>query len=203
MNLTLFEFYADLRNELLEVIGVVENSKQGWGWDNTQTNWCTQRKLENLFDKYSMLAACFDIHVVKRHSPCGNPRHDKYGDGGYVVKKLDGEIIEYSHSKYSWSNLKQGNLNCVCPCSKDNEKTNHYVLLDVICDKDADQEIYNKMASVMWDIHEAIFNAEDKKPRSSIREYILRAIIKINDELLPQGMDEYIKSMRKKTGSKA
>lgn len=48
----IFEYYASLRSEILEVVTGVENS--GWSlfWDDTTPNYVTKRKLEELYKKY-------------------------------------------------------------------------------------------------------------------------------------------------------
>ncbi|WP_436307873.1 hypothetical protein [Variovorax sp. LjRoot290] len=41
-------------------------------------------------------------------------------------------------------------------------------------------------------IQEAVDRSVDRVPRSAIRESLLRAVIELNEGILPQGIDEYI-----------
>jgi hypothetical protein len=48
------------------------------------------------------------------------------------------------------------------------------------------------LVEIFMDIADAVDNSGDKKPRSGIRELLLRAILRINDQLLPIPMDEFV-----------
>ena len=66
--------------------------------------------------------------------------------------------------------------------------------------KNAGHELCSKLEEVLSDINESIACAGEKESRSAIRENLLRAVLGINDQLLPEPMDSYI---RRKTGSNA
>lgn len=89
--------------------------------------------------------------------------------------------------------MYQGDRVCVCPCSNENEPTKHWVIDDVVYDKGADQYLCKNLEHILSDINEAVNSSGDKMPRSAIREYLLRAVLRINDQILPESMDKYIR----------
>lgn len=187
--MNIFEYYASLRSEILEIVTGVKNS--GWSlyWDETTPNYITKKKLEKLYKKYLNEAEKFGLYVVTRHCDCPNSKHRDY-----PVSNEYGLTITYNDERYVWNGgqMYQGFRNCVCPCSPKNKLSQHHVIDDVIYDKNYDQELCKKIEDILYDIVEAVDCAGDKKPRSAIRENLLRAVLRINDQLLPDPMDLYI-----------
>lgn len=187
--MSLFDYYVALRSEILEIVTGVENSAHSLFWDNTTPNYVTKSRLKKLFTKYLAAAKDFGLLVVIRHGDCPNPSHSEY-----PTSNSYGLNIPYRSAGYVWNGgqFHQGSRLCVCPCSKDNKPTEHHVIEDIIYDQRANPDICNRLELILSDIFESIDSAGDKKPRSAIREYLLRAILRINDELLPEPMDKYI-----------
>lgn len=187
--MSLFKYYAALRTEILEIITGVENSGPSLFWDDTTPNWLSKLRLEKLHAKYLANARSFGLLVVTRHCDCQNPTH-----GNYPISNTYGLHVEYKRSGYIWNDgqFYQGKRKCVCPCSSKNKETEHHVIDDIIYDENSDVEKCAKLEAILCDIYESIDCAGDKKPRSAIREYLLRAILRINDELLPEPIDTYI-----------
>ena len=183
-----------MRAEILKVVTGVENS--GWSlfWDDTTPNYVTKRKLEELYKKYLMIAQKFGLYVVTRHCDCSNPKHSDY-----PVSNNYGLEISYRDEKFVWNGgqMYQGPRSCICPCFPKNNQSQHYVIDDVIYDNSSDQELCERIEGILLDVVEAIGCTGDNKPRSAIRENLLRAVLRINDQLLPETMDVYIKSQRK------
>lgn len=192
--MTLLEFYSNLRRELASEISGVQDAGVSLFWDNTRPNHLTRSNLKEIYNQYLRDAQDFGFYVVTRHSDCPNPNHHDYVVDDYVVDNRYGLQVSYLDEDYNWpgGQMDQGMRKCVCPCTEGNEPTEHWVIDDIIYRKDADQSVCQALERVMSDIHTAIQNAGDNRPRSSIREYLLRAIIKINDQILPLPMDEYI-----------
>ena len=78
------------------------------------------------------------------------------------------------------------------PLLSKNSVTEHHVIDDVIYRKGSNLELCESLESILIDIYTAIECAADKKTRSAIRENLLKAVIKINDQLLPEPMESYI-----------
>lgn len=184
-----FDYYTSLRSEILEVITGVENSGGSLFWDETTPNIVTKHKLIDLYAEYLSKAKAFGLYVVTRHCDCPNPKH-----GFYPVSNQYGLQIEYQDSNYVWNRgqMYQGQRNCICPCSATNKISQHHVIDDVIYDKNANENLCKKLEDILYDVVEAIDCAGDNRPRSAIRENLLRAILRINDQLLPEPMDSYI-----------
>lgn len=190
--MTLIEFYAGIRKEILERISGVANSNGYISWDNTTPNYVTKSRLESLHSKYFDLAKQFGVYVVTRYSSCSNPKHE-----GYPTEDRYGLRITYRDPRFIWDGdqLYQGDRYSTCPCRSGNTPSQNHVIDDVIFAIGADIETCRRIASILEDVSEAIDAADDKKPRSGIREHLLRSILRLNDALLPQQMDEYIESI--------
>ena len=187
----IFKYYSSLRAEILEVVTGVENSGGYFSWDNTTPNRATKNKLEKLYAKYLKSAANFGLYIFTRHCNCPNSRHPESPTSD--LYELD---ISYGYEKYNWNGgqMYQGSRQCVCPFSSKNKSSEHWVIDDVVYKKGSDVGQCERLEDILGDIYKSIKRAGDKKPRSAIRENLLRAILRINDELLPEPMDSYIKN---------
>ncbi|MCY1286497.1 hypothetical protein D9M69_388250 [compost metagenome] len=187
--MTLFEFYSCLRKEVLEQISGVENSNGYLSWDDTTPNYLTKIRLESLLQKYILLAKDFGVYVVTRYSSCSNAKHE-----GYPTESRYGLPISYQEPGFIWEGdqLFQGRRVSTCPCSPKNKPNSNWVIDDFVYKETTNIDECRRIAHILEDISEAIEKAEDKKPRSGIREHLLRAILEINDAILPLPIDEYI-----------
>ena len=187
--MNLLEYYASLRKELLFSITGINDAGCSLFRDDTASNFVTGKRLEEIHEQYLIRAQVFGLYVVTRHTNCPNPRHEEH-----IVDNRYGLSIVYNDSKYIWEGrqMYQGERYCKCPCSNNNDISNHWVIDDVCYDKNADYDICRALESILDDLVIAIAKAGGRKPRSAIREYLLRAVIKIDDEILPVSMNEYI-----------
>ncbi|MNE10266.1 hypothetical protein D3C81_303490 [compost metagenome] len=184
-----FKFYVSLRADILKVISGVENANGYFGWDDTTPNWVTKNRLETLLDKYVLLAKEFGLYVVTRYATCANPRHEWYPTTNrYSI------TIPYQDERFVWGGeqLYQGERTSTCPCSPKNKPHNNHVIDDIIYEQAANAEDCKKIALILEDLSDAIGKSRDNKSRSGIREYLLRAVLRLNDAILPQPVDEYI-----------
>lgn len=184
-----FEFYVSLRADILKVISGVENANGYWGWDDTTPNWVTKNRLETLLDKYVLLAKEFGFYVVTRYATCANPRHE-----WYPTTNRYGISIPYQDERFVWGGeqLYQGDRTSTCPCSPKNKPHKNHVIDDIIYEQAANIENCQKIALILEDLSEAVGKSRDNKSRSGIREYLLRAVLRLNDAILPQSVDAYI-----------
>lgn len=187
----LLTYYVSLRKDMISEITAVKNAEFSLFWDDTKPNYRTRSDLERILAKYVKHAQAFGLYVVTRHCYCENAgQHDDY-----PVDNRYGLTIVYGDDKYVWSGdqFYQGERTCKCPCSVcNNAISKHWVIDDVIYDKNADLEVCRSVTDILFDVTEAISKSGDRAPRSGIREYLLRAIIRINDQILPVKMDQYI-----------
>ncbi len=186
------QFYANLRSQLKKVITGVQDA-DGLFWDNTTPNSSIRRELESLLTaNLELVAKHFGVYVVTRHSSCPNKQHNNFH---YPTSNNFGLDIKYGDSRYKWTmyQLFQGERYCICACSDMNKPTNHWVIDDFVYDKEMERNFdADKLINILSDIVEAIDSAGEKRPRSAIREWLLRAVLNINDELLPISMDEFV-----------
>lgn len=190
--MTLIEFYVGIRKEILEQISGVTNSNGYIIWDNTTQNFVTKSRLESLLSKYIDFSKQFGVYVVTRYSGCSNPKHD-----GYPTEDRYGLRITYGDPRFIWDGyqLHQGDRYSMCPCSAGNTPRQNHVIEDIVFEKGKDIEACRRIASILEDLSGAMGAAGDKKPRSGIREHLLKSVLRLNDALLPRPMDEYIESV--------
>ena len=184
-------YAISLRQELMDVISGIRNSCSYSNWDNTTPNYIIKSRLKTIYDTYVTRAAQFGVFFAERHS-CGKPTHTE----DYVVILInDGRIqIPYQSEDYVWdgSQIDQGEKICICPCSPKNLAEKHYVIQDVIFSKSSDLNSGHMIYEILLDIYSAMRQSEDNRPRSGIREYILRSILRLNDLILQVPIDEKI-----------
>ena len=184
-----FEYLINLRRELIKQIGVIEDSRHSLWWDDTTSNYTTRGYLSDILQRYTDLAATHGILIVTRHCDCPNKRHPEYPTSNQY-----GYSIPYRSEKFVWEGdqLYQGKRFCTCPCSTRNTPSDHHVIDDFVFEKDADLIFCRQLSNVLSDVRRAMDSSANKKPRSGIREYLLRALLNLNDAILPQTIDEYI-----------
>lgn len=184
-----FKFCAGLRKELIEQIGGIKDASYTLWWDDTAPNYSTRRSLSEIFERHVALAADHGLLIVTRHSDCSNKPHSRYPTSNRYDLS-----IPYRSKEYVWEGdqLYQGSRFCTCPCSPRNAASEHHVIDDFVYKKGSDLIFCRQIASVLSDLRNAIENAGDNKPRSGIREYLLRALLTLNDAILPEPMERYI-----------
>lgn len=68
----------ELRRDILDVIGAVQDANGGMSWDTTRPNSTTRFVLSSLLEKHILLGERFGIYIVTRHCSCPNPAHNDY-----------------------------------------------------------------------------------------------------------------------------
>ncbi|MCL4678070.1 MAG: hypothetical protein KJ017_05675 [Alphaproteobacteria bacterium] len=191
------KYCITLRNELLSHITGIKNSGFSLFWDNTTPNYVTRGKLERVYEEYLRQAACFGLFLVTRHSNCPHASHTQNKDHDYIISNDYGLNIFYNDPDYIWSGdqMYQGKRTCHCPCSPDQNPIEHWVIEDVIYSKNIDTTNAKKIYPILSDIYAAIEQSGDKQPRSGIRENLLRAVLQLNDLILPVPVEDHIKKV--------
>lgn len=189
----LLEYYASLRSELLCVLSGVRSVSSPLWWDDTSSNYSNQRKLLNILKKYIELAKPLGVHLVTLHAECGNPQHLSISRGCVVESDAFPENWNIHDPAYKegYDFIFMGSRFCRCPCSKDNKITEHHVTEKLVYPAVSGKHC-EIISNILCDISSAIENAEDRKPRSGIREYILRSIIRLNEAIMPITVDDYL-----------
>ncbi|MEO8646237.1 hypothetical protein [Pseudomonas sp.] len=191
--MTTIEFYLALRDEILKSISGVENSNGYYSWDGTRPNWLTKSRLNSLLEKHIQLARSLGVYIVTRYANCDNPKHENYPTTNrYEIS------IPYQDENFIWAGeqLYQGDRISTCPCSTKNKPHNNWVIDDIIYDRKFNTKDCENIALILQDVKMAVEKSGDKKVRSGIREYLLRAVLRINDAILPKSVDDYIAEIR-------
>lgn len=187
----LVDLLIKLRRDLLVIVRGVENANGYFTWDTTTPNATTRFRLYNLVQKHLLAAEKFGVYSVTRHCSCPRSEHAEY-----IIEKARHGVRHFNDEAFKWpgTQLYQGDRVSVCPCKLGEKPSNHYVIDELIIRKHGATKRHDRLVDALSDIQDAADNARDNKPRSAIREYLLRAIISLNEGILPQGVDEYIAS---------
>lgn len=198
MDRDIWDYFVGLRQDLLTATTGIQNAGFSLYWDNTTPNFSTRRRLNAILERHVREARKFGLLVVTRHTDCGRRGHNRKADQyGYLTTNAYGMDIPYRDPRFEWGDfLFQGKRWEPCPCSKNVEAVEHHVIDDVVFEKGANLEVGKTIYNVLSDLQSAIDAAGNKQPRSGIREYLLRAIIQLNDAVLPATVDEHIKNQR-------
>lgn len=192
--MSLFEYLVSFRAALIEEIAGVESSNDLYSWDSTRSNSASKRALERLLNKYLSLAKDQGVYCVTRYTSCGSPAHS-----GYPTEDPYGLSITYQDTRFVWQGIQmyQGPRFSKCPCSPGNKPNENVVIDDFVYDKSANITDCKNIALILEEVHWAKLLCRDKKSRSAIRERLLRALLRINDAILPQSIDSYITTMQR------
>ena len=185
----LIDLLIEMRRDLLSIVRGVENANGYFTWDTTTPNSTTRFRLFNLLQKHLLTAEKFGVYCVTRHCSCPRSEHTDY-----IIEKARHGVREFKDEAFKWpgAQLYQGERVSVCPCKLGEKPSNHHVIDDLVIRKHGTTKRHDRLVDALSDLQDAADNARDNKPRSAIREYLLRAIISLNEGILPQGVDEYI-----------
>jgi hypothetical protein len=186
-------FFCDLRSSILEAMTGVKNAT-GYGWNTTQPNYSIKNRLQGVYDDFLPRAAQFGFHIVRRHWECGEPGHETDDNFGYVMENLDGQPLHYGKLRAGNSQfilkgpIEQGKENIPCPCGASGEPREHNVLYEVVFDAKENIAVCEAIEQIYYRLSSAIHHASANRPRSSIREQLLEAILRLNDGILDEPM---------------
>ena len=188
-----FAYLVDLRERIAHEINGVEDASFSLFWDDAQPNYLTHSRLLRLFELARNSAEAFAVYLSVRHCDCGSRPHRRHPDG-YVMEPIGGRILSYRDPAFDWDTLDQVELNQPCPCTSSKISKRHRVIYDLLYDNSADQAFRAAVRNILSDLYEAALQAGDKRPRSGIREHLLRALITVNDHIRPDTLEEYIET---------
>lgn len=192
------DYFIGLRKDLLSQIGWIPDSYSDW--IHTRCNKDTKQSLILLLDKYVREANKFNVFLVTAYME--EPTYRKNLDG-IVIK--DGEPVVQGDPDYTWgAQLYLGTLGDRRPyLFKSNPSVENLLMSrfyekqknSMVCERlifKKDSQTPETINAIFDDIAKAVSRAYEKQPRSGIREYLLRALIRVNDNILPFTVEEYI-----------
>lgn len=186
-----FDYLVHFRSDLLERITGIPNAGSISFWDDTPSNHISRLQLETLLRKHLLAAEQLGVYVITRHCDCPNKAHCEYpttSNYSFSVQYPD------PSSQFVWSNFQlfQGKRLCVCPCSASNSASEHHVIDQFVFRAECENRVTEGIASALIDVDSAISSARKNRPRSGIREHLLRALITLNEIIMPETPQEYI-----------
>ena len=168
--------------------------------DPTESNSTYRLYVLDLLTWFAKEAERMGVVYLKRHTSCGHPLHH---EDMYVIENNFGLSIDYELSigeghQYQWvdMNLGQKKVWSDCACGGKNGYQSHTVIPGIVRKTGADIEAVNKLAAILIDLHNGVELASLSRPRSAIRERLLRALLKVIDLLLPTSMEYYVSHLQ-------
>lgn len=193
------DFYIDIRAEIIEVLSGIENADPSLFFDSTKTNYQIQGELKRVFNKYLDIAYKFGVVVVYQYYGCSNKRHrDVVSFSSDGVRAMGWDNVYTSHK--IMMTLDTEKVMVKCPCSRNNpiELNSRQVMLGFKAGMSSEEN--HAVAEALANIAYAIDCAEEKKPRSGIREHLLIAILILNDAISPEKMSDTINRLMEQRG---
>ncbi len=182
--MNLLDYYEALRSDIWKVVTGTKDA-DSYCWDETTPNNQTRKWLSLMvLGKYLREAFPFGLYMLSVHENCSNPNHKDLANA-----PKEWLPIKLGDKRYQWLDFscsKQFEY-CECPCIFtffQERPFNHFVYETAFFVKNIDDAIPASIGSILSDVAIAIANAGEKMPRSGIREYLLRAIVKIDGEKL-------------------
>lgn len=160
---TLFEFYTNLRKDILKQISGVEDSNGYSSWDNTTPNHIIKIHLNSILKDYILKSKEFGVYVITRYAHCARSAHE-----GYPTENRYDLNIPYQDDQFLWGTyqLFQGERISICPCSENNRPHKNYVIDDIVYKKTHEEKDCDTIALILFDISEAI---KMRRTKSKIR----------------------------------
>ena len=185
-----------MRQKLIEIDREISDAGTNTyrGWDNTKTNLSIKFMIEEVYSNYVSTVQSFGLLLVIRHGLCASHSHTK----DYYIENSYGLDLPYPYpDNFIWDDvLDQGPRFLTCPCDENNRPEKHTVLYDVVFRKNSDLSNCKILSDILDCIYNAKTRADSNRPRAAIREYLLRAVLKINDMVLPVPMEQYIERLK-------
>lgn len=200
--MNLFSTLVDARQQLLNVLQDIEEAENSFEWYNAATNDDFRNSLTQIKNEFQKSAMNYGVYVVTRHCDCPNDDHQNFPTTNNFELDLpypyDCKDFTFRHGQ-----IFQGERMCVCPCDEKKEYSRHNVIDDVLYKKDSDIELCEFIERVLCDLSDAVESCGYKKSRSRVKERLLEIVLYINDQILPQSVDDYIAHVQKlsKSGS--
>lgn len=196
------DYFGQLRKDLLSEIGWTRDSDSDWS--QGRCNKDTQKSVLLLLDKYLRHSRSFGVYLVTEHFE--DPKYRSNSDGIVID---DGKPVVRGDRAYTWGEqLYIGTLGQRRPYLYDEhfrsedaigsfivremrrKEKNEMVTESLVFKPDI--PVSGAVNQILGDIAKAAARAGDRQPRSGIREYLLRAVIRINEVILPITVDQYL-----------
>lgn len=178
--MNILDYYDEMRSDIWKIITGTKNA-DSYCWDETTPNRDTRKWLRFLIlGRYLSKASQFGLYMMTVYENCDRPYHRNFSN--LPNKKKPIEIGDKRFEWYDFRYTKEIEYT-ICPCNFFSKiPSDHYVYYTAFFYKRKSTELPSAIGSILSDVAMAIANAGDKMPRSGIREYLLRSIIKIDNE---------------------
>jgi len=197
------QYLANLREELIAIHNAIENACEDIAFDRSKSNWQIGRELQAIIDNYLPQAARFGLYVIEQHKNYQIPDGIELTQemikvaSSCLVFDAYGLKIEMNDDRFIWTKKDYSWELAGADCNSCEYPLKHNVIKEFLILKGSNEKICGALCDI-WDfIERAKTRSSGKSPRSAIRENLLLSILKINNEILPFNLEEYIKNQRK------
>lgn len=199
---------AKLRSDIVYLVGAIRDSSQGWmRFNDPSPNWLTSGRLKNCLDEYEQSLIRIGALRVHLHGPCGSHKHEElashvYGHGGYWRYELDGGLSDADlaadgcivvngrpmETVFDDALASQTGSTRPCPCMLGETAAEHTVSEYFLWPRRNESRLV-ELVELTLTLKRAIDKSEDRKRRSGIREFLLQALIKLDDMILEENSE--------------
>ena len=187
MNDILFKFLVNLRKKIKDMIPKIKDATP-YSW-NQYTNYDYECNLQKLFVYAAQIVEDFGVVLVKMY------HHPHYSS---IIETYDPDTIGKRKFKISdYNNYETGCFiimkaeNVMCPRCRSKQGKEHEISVHYFIDKQ-NTVFAKKYLQILHFIYNSVENCGYRNSRSSIREPLHKALIELNDLILPQTIDSYI-----------
>ncbi len=204
------KFAAESRQKIIDLIAGLENAPSDRFWDKSP-NWLTKKRLAALLVEFENGLRSLGAIDVSAHAPCGDPHHEEKakweleGHAGYWRYVLDdgradtdllegGELVvggEVMDSAFDAILSGQASGRDACPCNPSKRAAEHSVARFFLWPHDSDSRL-RELSALVLNLRCALDQADDRRPRSAIREELLYVLILLERLISPETASEHI-----------
>ena len=158
--------------------------------DRTIPNWETKQNLQALLDDFLCKVKPYGFRVITSHLSCSNSEHNREIFNELSERDIDIDLEHFEDIKDRSYCVDVGKTYAICKCDE-SDYSQYDIFLDIYGEKGELLNIHRKLSVVYHEVREAILNCRDRGPRSAIRERLYKAVIAIDEIILPFDIEEY------------
>lgn len=200
-----FQVALWLRQKIIDMIAGVEDATD-LGWSDTSPNWLTDSRLNEFIKEAIQRLEGVGVVRIEGYAPCGASKHEalaaKASDGsGYWRLVVDGRAPEAKWLK----GIDKVELDGIgmdvsafdfirpksCPCQP-KSKTNNASVVEFFAWRTHSRTKNGSLVSVVEILKEARRKSQEKRPRSGVREQLLRGLLMLEATIAPVSAADHI-----------
>lgn len=158
-------------------------------WAGAPQNWNYHQHVTQVFWGLAEKLGRSEVCTLYRHANCGRTRHPASGyafeDNHLAIKRNDDERYRF-RALFSLSGRRP------CPCGNRSRYDAHKIEVVLAFPVGILDFHQRQLIEVLEHLGNSVELSDRSRPRSAIREALLRCILTLNDCILPQTVDQFV-----------